>query len=613
MVDDKTNKNTDDDWLDELTDEKSVEESAAIDQAAIDALMAGNDTPAPQETAATQTEDETGEIDQSDIDALLNADDAATTETTTDTKTNSPSQEEMDQIFNKTNNTTAKEVESNPADDSLAEIFTNDDDNKNEQTDEAFALGMNESGFGDDDDFNFEDELDDIPEIPDDETEDNVTKIQTKKSPNMPNTIEEKQELPETEDNKGPKLKFTIPVISKTIIAAAGSSLLLLLIIGGWFFMFRGDPEEIAAIIIPEEMQQIAETAPATEETKILPAINQPPVAVGAKLQMADEAGGTVAVFLAGHDADNNPLHFIITTPPEHGRLSGDIPDLTYLPNKNFPGKDRFEFQVSDGQDDSLPAIVVITGPDLSTTERTIAEPIIIKPTKPIISARNISLTMKSTDELLIDWQQIWQQSNDTPFNKGVTVQITENNLQGKLTRSTPSRYIYRPDKFFSGREIIHYRFRQDGINSKRRQLLIQVKLGSPAPEIHLHPLAKKYMVGETVVLDAAASRDEVRENLMFQWQQIAGVPIRLIPLNDEASIVTFVMPSSFAAEEHQGPVFQLTVTDLTGKSDTKNISLTAKSKREEPLWRGQTGGAIAVEPDLELALGALLPVMNDQ
>ncbi|WP_438479933.1 Ig-like domain-containing protein [Oleiharenicola lentus] len=47
----------------------------------------------------------------------------------------------------------------------------------------------------------------------------------------------------------------------------------------------------------------------------------------------------------------NNVLSYTITTPPQHGVLSGTAPNLTYTPNANFASSDSFEFQVTDELD----------------------------------------------------------------------------------------------------------------------------------------------------------------------------------------------------------------------------------------------------------------------
>jgi len=61
----------------------------------------------------------------------------------------------------------------------------------------------------------------------------------------------------------------------------------------------------------------------------------------------------TIALVLPATDPDgtsnSGALVFSISQEPEHGRLIGLPPNLTYLPDQDFSGLDRFSFTVSDG------------------------------------------------------------------------------------------------------------------------------------------------------------------------------------------------------------------------------------------------------------------------
>jgi len=68
----------------------------------------------------------------------------------------------------------------------------------------------------------------------------------------------------------------------------------------------------------------------------------------------------SVRLSLNGSDVDHNPLSYIITNRPKHGTLSGNPPNLTYSPARNFTGKDWFTYQVQDGRAVSNVATVTI-------------------------------------------------------------------------------------------------------------------------------------------------------------------------------------------------------------------------------------------------------------
>ncbi|MDB6026804.1 MAG: hypothetical protein JWM68_3027, partial [Verrucomicrobiales bacterium] len=88
------------------------------------------------------------------------------------------------------------------------------------------------------------------------------------------------------------------------------------------------------------------------------PITNHPPIALPQCLNVT--GGASTNFILSASDADNDPLTFSITTPPQHGFLTGTPPDLTYTPTNGFIGLDGFYFDVSDEMATSPPVIVNI-------------------------------------------------------------------------------------------------------------------------------------------------------------------------------------------------------------------------------------------------------------
>lgn len=73
---------------------------------------------------------------------------------------------------------------------------------------------------------------------------------------------------------------------------------------------------------------------------------NQPPTA-GA-LDVSTVTNASVDFVLVGSDPDRDRLSFTITTPPQHGTLSGAAPALAYMPATDYEGSDSFTYVVSD-------------------------------------------------------------------------------------------------------------------------------------------------------------------------------------------------------------------------------------------------------------------------
>jgi hypothetical protein len=85
----------------------------------------------------------------------------------------------------------------------------------------------------------------------------------------------------------------------------------------------------------------------------------QPPVANNQSV--AVNQGSSIAITLTAHDNDNDPLTFIVASPPAHGALTGNPPNLIYAPSVGYSGPDSFTFKANDGRGDSNIAMVSIT------------------------------------------------------------------------------------------------------------------------------------------------------------------------------------------------------------------------------------------------------------
>src|SRR5262249_23659552 len=66
-------------------------------------------------------------------------------------------------------------------------------------------------------------------------------------------------------------------------------------------------------------------------------------------------------ITLTGSDPDRNALRYAIVTGPMHGKITGEAPDLSYLPDANYFGTGSFTFKVSDGIAESRPSTISIT------------------------------------------------------------------------------------------------------------------------------------------------------------------------------------------------------------------------------------------------------------
>ena len=577
-----------------------VEAMEDLSQAGIDELLGGGPAPA---TAGT------GEVGlaQDDIDSLF-ASSPPTKESPLTEGEETPSQEEMDALFGSigmgpgedaTLATAAPPSASGSAPAEEPEVDTTL--HKPGASADDFAL--DDSGFASDA-FAFDDSIPDIP--------DETTLSAEKPAPAAKAAAAAKEDIfaetgaaqedlsallaagEETTGTKGggkPSTAMSSSISKSTI----GVACLIMLALGGGAYYFMTRPKTVSP------PPPLPVTEPAKPAAPAQPA-NHPPTVKDEEVKI-DEASNTAVINLTAQDADNDKLQFEVVKPPEHGRLSGDPPHLTYLPNPDFPGEDTFEFLASDGKDASPPGRIHIVGKDMR--QQAVAKKEECKKgkaAKPVVKAVDLMLTTMSGRPLVIDWQRVWKKANRSAYGRAVQVEIVEAGLRGgELTRLGPSRSRYLPQRYFSGTEVIRYRFHKGGIASPTRQLLVRVVPGGFAPTLVLKPLAKAYQVGETVVLDARATRSATPDALTFKWEQVGGTAILLEPMNSQSSAVAFIMPSFFSSERAPQPVVQVTVTDAFGRRASRTITVGVEPRHRSPsaLWRGTPDGEVAQDPPL--------------
>ena len=84
----------------------------------------------------------------------------------------------------------------------------------------------------------------------------------------------------------------------------------------------------------------------------------RPPVANNQTTSVNEDT--TKSITLTATDPNGNQLSFSVVSPPAHGRLSGNAPNLVYTPDPNFNGADSVGFIARDSQFDSNTATVFI-------------------------------------------------------------------------------------------------------------------------------------------------------------------------------------------------------------------------------------------------------------
>lgn len=93
-----------------------------------------------------------------------------------------------------------------------------------------------------------------------------------------------------------------------------------------------------------------------------LTSVDDPPVATPQNSTFAEDSSSNgITLSATDVDTETTSLTFTVVTPPGHGSLGGAAPNLTYTPDADYFGPDRFTFVANDGNSDSAPATVDLT------------------------------------------------------------------------------------------------------------------------------------------------------------------------------------------------------------------------------------------------------------
>ncbi len=138
---------------------------------------------------------------------------------------------------------------------------------------------------------------------------------------------------------------------------------------------FTGEVDEVRVWNNAKTAQQVIDAFVGSINTSgqvlYIPFGSDPPVANSQLVIVNKNVQQTIT--LTATDPSNDPITYIIVTPPGNGTLSGTVPNLTYTPNLNHVGPDIFTFKANDGTLDSNIAIISVTvqnGPPIATNQQ---------------------------------------------------------------------------------------------------------------------------------------------------------------------------------------------------------------------------------------------------
>ena len=195
---------------------------------------------------------------------------------------------------------------------------------------------------------------------------------------------------------------------------------------------------------------------------------NKPPVAEAVSVTTDEDT--PVSITLTGSDRDEDPLTYSIITEPDHGRLTGTVPNLSYRPERDFNGQDSFTFEVNDGKVASAPETVSITithgnDPPIANDDKASAQEDV-----PIVT---IDVLKNDTD----------------PDNDRLVVVKASQGSNGTVTINTNSTLTYAPNRNFSGNDTFTYTLNDGKDGTDTAKVNVTVIAANDAPSITSRPV----------------------------------------------------------------------------------------------------------------------------
>ncbi len=306
-----------------------------------------------------------------------------------------------------------------------------------------------------------------------------------------------------------------------------------------------------------------AKSAPAVVSL-VTTGLNDAPIALAESTKAEEDS--FFRITLRGNDKEGSRLTYRIVNRPPNGTLTGDAPNLTYRPLKDFNGVDLFTFVANDGSLESEPATITVQVLPINDT------PIAMPSDNTGLEDQPLAIDLKGVDV------------DGTPLTFTISSAPTRGQLSG-----TPPNLVYTPARDFNGADSLRFTVSDGILTSAAVRVSINIQPVNDAPIAVATPVrldedtpAKISLIGTDV------DGDPLTYEIVGQPSRgkLIGTPPNLIyaPDQDFFGNDSFQFVARDAKSQSAPATFPINVLPINDAPKIQHLNLTLQEDGSKPI-----------------------------
>ncbi|MBL4661481.1 MAG: tandem-95 repeat protein, partial [Alcanivoracaceae bacterium] len=282
--------------------------------------------------------------------------------------------------------------------------------------------------------------------------------------------------------------------------------------------------------------------------------VNDTPIANSETLNTLEDE--SLVITLIATDVDNDPLSFQIIMAPAQGVLTGNIPNITYIPNSDFNGNDQFSYIANDGQQDSSIATINLNITAVNDT------PVATAFAKSTAEDTSVAISLQGTD---ID-------------NDQLTYIIVSQPSHGSLLGNAPD-LIYQPPTDYHGEDSFTYLVNDGHEDSATVQVGLSIQAVNDEPIAH--DINNIVVEEDSSISIELTGFDQDGDQLSYQITTV----VTNGTLTGQPPVLNYSPNSNFNGSDE----FNFIVNDGSMDSSVATVSITINAVNDAPIANTET------------------------